>query len=64
MHSLAFQLLVAEEIQRAEAVEGRREPIERALMDTFRRRAAHPVPSDLGTPPDFWKPVFKNLAAE
>lgn len=38
--------------------------LKRDIADTFRRRATHAVPETLAPPPDFWGPVFKNLAAE
>ena len=39
------------------------ERLKRDIMDTFKRRETHPVPSVLAPPPEFWKPVFAKLAA-
>jgi hypothetical protein len=40
------------------------ERLRRDIADTFRRRQTHQVPDLLEPPPEFWRPVFKKLAAE
>lgn len=41
-----------------------REHLKNCLSKTFKRRGTHELPEQFSTPPDFWKPIYDQLAKE